>query len=120
MSGLVRASFESPEEVRPFEDGTGSLALVTLKGNPVGRATFEPGWRWSRHVKPIAGTDSCQAPHVGVVVSGRMHVAMDDGEEMDFGPWDLMVCPPGHDAWVIGDEPCVLLDWAGYGDYAKR
>lgn len=118
MSTLIRKSLDSPEEVRPFQD-KGRLELVTLEQGPVGRGTFEPGWRWSSHVKPIAGTDSCQSAHVGYVVGGRMVVRMDDGEEVEFGPGDVMVCPPGHDAWTVGDEPCVLVDWQGFADYAK-
>ena len=120
MAGLVRMSLDSPEETRPFEEGMGKLELVNLEGGPVGRATFEPGWQWSKHVKPIAGTESCQAPHMGYVMSGRMKVVMDDGEEMEFGPSDFMIAPPGHDAWIVGDEPCVVIDWQGVADYAKR
>jgi quercetin dioxygenase-like cupin family protein len=120
MAGLVRKSLESPDETRPFEDGKGQLKLVNLEGGPVGRATFEPGWQWSKHVKPIAGTRSCEAAHLGYFVSGRMKVVMDDGEEMDYGPGDIAVMAPGHDAWVVGDEPCVFIDWQGFADYAKR
>lgn len=120
MSGLVRKSLDSPEETRPFEDGKGKLELVNLEGGAVGRATFEPGWQWSKHVKPIAGTDSCQSSHMGYVISGRMGVRMDDGEQTEFGPGDFMVCPPGHDAWIEGDEACVVIDWQGVADYAKR
>jgi quercetin dioxygenase-like cupin family protein len=120
MSGLVRKSFDSPEETRPFEDGKGKIDLVDLGGGAVGRGVFEPGWKWSDHVKPIAKTDSCQAAHVGYCVSGRMVVVMDDGEQQEFGPGDVMIAPPGHDAWVVGDEACVLVDWQGFADYAKR
>ena len=120
MSGLVRKSFDSPEETRPFEGDTGQLQLVSTQEGLVGRATFLPGWRWSEHVKPIAGTDSCQAAHVGYFVSGRMKVVMHDGEEADFGPGDFAAMAPGHDAWVVGDEPCVFIDWQGFADYAKR
>jgi len=120
MSGLVRKSFEAPEETRTFEQGKGKLDLVNLDSGPVGRAVFEPGWRWSLHVKPIAQTESCQADHMGYCLSGRMVVAMDDGEQQEFGPGDFMVVPPGHDAWVVGDEPCVMLDWQGVADYAKQ
>ncbi|MFI0739997.1 cupin domain-containing protein [Streptomyces sp. NPDC021100] len=120
MAGLMRKSFDAPEEVRPFEDGKGRLELVSLSTGPVGRATFEPGWRWSAHVGPIAGTDSCQAAHTSYVVSGRIKVVMDDGQEEEFGPGDVMSCPPGHDAWVVGDEACVIVDWQGFTDYAKR
>jgi quercetin dioxygenase-like cupin family protein len=116
---LARMSLDQPDEVRPFEQNSGHLDLVITQGGAVGRATFEPGWRWSEHVKPIAKTDSCQAPHVGYVISGRMGVLMDDEGREEFGPGDVMIVPPGHDAWTIGDEPCVVIDWSGFGDYAK-
>jgi quercetin dioxygenase-like cupin family protein len=120
MAGLVRMSLDSPEETRPFEGGTGQLQLVDMKEGGVGRATFLPGWRWSLHVKPIAETGSCQAAHMGYFISGRMNVVMDDGEEMEYGPGDFAIMPPGHDAWVVGNEPCVVIDWQGFADYAKR
>ena len=120
MAGMIQMSFDTPEEVRPFEQNSGRLELVNLAGGPVGRATFEPGWQWSKHVKPIAGTDSCQAAHMGYVISGRMKVVMDDGQEAEFVPGDFMVCPPGHDAWIVGDDACVVIDWQGLADYAKR
>jgi quercetin dioxygenase-like cupin family protein len=119
MAGLIRMSFDAPEEVRRFEDGSGQVELVKLDSGPVGRATFRPGWRWSEHVKPIAGTESCQAAHVGYFVSGRMTVVMDDGEEVEYGPGDFAVMPPGHDAWTVGDEDCVFIDFQGFADYAK-
>ncbi len=119
MAGLIRKSLNEPEEVRPFQD-KGKLELVNFDSGPVGRGTFEAGWRWSTHVKPIAGTESCQAAHLGYVVSGRMSIRMDDGQESEFGPGDVMSCPPGHDAWIVGDEACVLIDWQGVADYAKR
>lgn len=119
MAGLVRMSLDEPEEVRPFEGGTGQLALVNLEGGAVGRAVFEPGWQWSKHVKPIAKTESCQASHMGYMVSGRMKVVMDDGQSEEFGPGDVMICSPGHDAWVVGDEACVVIDWTGFADYAR-
>lgn len=120
MPSLIRKSFDSPEEVRPFEGDSGELALVNLDEGPVGRATFLPGWRWSENVKPIAKTDSCEASHMGYFVSGRMKVVMDDGEEMEYGPGDFATMKPGHDAWVLGQEPCVVIDWTGFADYAKR
>jgi mannose-6-phosphate isomerase-like protein (cupin superfamily) len=120
MPSLIRKSFDSPEEVRPFEGDSGELALVNLDEGPVGRATFLPGWRWSENVKPIAKTDSCEASHMGYFVSGRMKVVMNDGEEMEYGPGDFAVMAPGHDAWVIGDDPCVVIDWQGFADYARR
>jgi quercetin dioxygenase-like cupin family protein len=119
MSGLIRKSLDAPEETRPFNEGKGKLDLVNLESGPVGRATFEPGWKWSLHVKPIAGTESCQAAHMGYYVSGQMLVRMDDGEEIEYGPGDFAVIPPGHDAWTIGDEACVVIDWQGFADYAK-
>ena len=120
MAGLIRRSFDSPDETRPFEQDMGKVELVNAEGGGVGRGTFMPGWQWSKHVKPIAGTDSCQAAHTGYCVSGRMKVVMDDGTETEYGPGDFAQIPPGHDAWIVGDEPCVFLDWQGFGDYAKR
>ena len=110
--------FDSPDETRPFEKGR--IDLVHFGDITVGRGTFEPGWRWSEHVKPIAGTDSCQVQHVGYVLSGGMGVRMDDGTEAEAGPGDVVVIAPGHDAWIVGDEPCVLLDFGGLTGYAKR
>ncbi|MDN3296303.1 cupin domain-containing protein [Streptomyces ficellus] len=118
MATIVRRSFESADETRPFEEGKGRLDLLNTDQGPVGRAVFEPGWQWSKHVKPIAGTDSCQAAHTGYVLSGRMKIVMDDGTEGEAGPGDFVQVAPGHDAWVVGDEPCVMLDWVGFGDYA--
>lgn len=117
---MVRRNLDAPDETRRFENNTGKLDVVNIDGSAVGRATFQPGWRWSKDVKPIAGTASCQAPHVGYFVSGRMKVVMDDGETLEFGPGDFAVIPPGHDAWVVGDQPCVMVDWHGFADYAKR
>jgi quercetin dioxygenase-like cupin family protein len=120
MSRLIRKSFDTPEETRSFEGASGQLELVNLDSGPVGRATFLPGWKWSEHVKPIAGTESCQAAHLGYFVAGRMVVVMDDGETVEYGPGDFAVMAPGHDAWIVGDEPCVVIDWQGFADYAKR
>ena len=114
---LEAKNLDHPDETRPFENG--EMAVVNVAGVTVGRGLFRPGWRWSNDVKPIAGTESCQAPHTGYVISGRMHVIMDDGAEGEAGPGDAVVISPGHDAWVVGDEPCVLLDWSGVADYAK-
>jgi quercetin dioxygenase-like cupin family protein len=120
MAGMMRKNLDSPEETRPFEEGMGQVDMVNLDAGPVGRGTFNPGWQWSKHVKPIAQTESCQAAHMGYYVSGRMKVVMDDGEETEFGPGDFAVIPPGHDAWVVGNDPCVVIDWQGFADYAKR
>jgi quercetin dioxygenase-like cupin family protein len=117
-SALQRVAIDSGE-TRPFKDGKGRLEIVEVGAGTVGRATFEPGWKWSEHVKPIAGTDSCQVDHAGFVISGRMTVVMDDGSQEEFGPGDVMIAPPGHDAWTTGDEPCVVIDWAGGANYAK-
>ena len=95
MAGLVRKNLDAPEETRPFEDGMGQVDLVNIEAGPVGRVTFWPGWRWSKHVKPIAGTGTCQAPHLGYFISGHMNVVMDDGQETEFGPGDFSVIPPG-------------------------
>ncbi|MGW1496502.1 cupin domain-containing protein [Streptomyces sp. NBC_01410] len=120
MAGIVRKTFDSPEETRPFGEGTGRLDLLTTESGPqVGRAVFEPGWKWSKHIKPIAGTDSCQSHHLGYVLSGRMKVVMNEGESAEIGPDEFIDIQPGHDAWVVGEEPCVVLDWAGFVDYAK-
>jgi quercetin dioxygenase-like cupin family protein len=112
-------STRSPDETRPFAD-KGQAAVVNVDQHPVLYGTFEPGWRWSEHVKPIAGTDSCQAPHLLYCLSGRMHVVMADGSEGELGPGDVASIPPGHDAWTVGDEPCIAVDFGGYSQYAKR
>jgi len=119
MADVEVKSFESPDEVRPFE-GKGQAQVVNVAGRVIGRGTFEPGWRWSENVKPIAGTDSCQVSHLGYCVSGRMRIFMDDGASGECGPGDVIAIPPGHDAEVVGDEPCVFLDFGEFGDYAKR
>jgi len=119
MAALTGKRFENPDEVRSFTDDTGQVELIDLNGHAVGRGTYQPGWRWSENVKPIAGTDSCQVEHIGYVMSGRMALKMDDGAEREFGPGDAFHIPPGHDAWIVGDEPCVLLDFGGLKGYAK-
>ena len=116
MSGLVTKSLDSPEEVREFPKG--KLELVKLGDVTVGRGTFEPGWKWSDHVKPVAQTDSCEQPHLGYVVSGSMEVVMDDGQTEVAGPGDAVAIAPGHDAWIVGGEPCVILDFTGMTTYA--
>jgi quercetin dioxygenase-like cupin family protein len=107
-----------PDETRQFTD-KGQAQVVNVQGHPVLYGVFEPGWRWSEHVKPIAGTDSCQASHAIYCISGRMHVVMDDGTEADLTPGDVMMIDPGHDAWTVGDEPCVAIDWVSAANYAK-
>jgi quercetin dioxygenase-like cupin family protein len=117
MAGLEVKNLGSPDETRPFAD-RGRAEVVTVGGQTILRGTFEPGWRWSEHVKPIAKTDSCQAAHTAYVLSGRMHIRMDDGTEREVGPGDVFVCAPGHDAWIVGDEPCTLVDFSA-PQYAK-
>ncbi|MCP2043314.1 cupin domain-containing protein [Pontibacter sp. HSC-36F09] len=109
--------FGSPDEVRDFPKG--KLELIKVGGAMVGRATLEPGWKWSESVKPIAKTDSCQAAHFQYHVTGVLRVRMDDGTEFDCRPGDVSTLPPGHDAWVVGDEPVVLVDFQGMADYAR-
>jgi uncharacterized cupin superfamily protein len=116
---LEKKSFGTPDDIRPMAE-MGRVEIVKIGDGVVGRATFEPGWRWSEHVKPIAGTDSCQSTHLGYVISGRQRVVMEDGSELEFGAGDVVSIPPGHDGWVVGDEPCVLLDFAGMEHYAER
>jgi quercetin dioxygenase-like cupin family protein len=118
MAGLTIKSTGSPEEVRPFV-AHGRADVVDLNGHPVIYGTFEPGWRWSEHLQPIAKTDSCQAPHLLYCVSGRMGIRMDDGTEGEIGPGDVVSIAPGHDAWTIGDEPCIAVDFGGFAQYAK-
>jgi len=110
---------EKPDERRDFPRG--HLEAVHLTGLDFAVGTFEPGWRWSESVAPIAGTKSCEIHHNGYVVQGRMHLRMDDGGESEVGPGDVFVCPPGHDAWVVGDEQVIVYDFAGgmATDYAK-
>lgn len=110
-------SFEKPEEIREFPNGR--LELVTIGGATVGRATFEPGWRWTTSVQPLAQTRSCEAPHFQYHVSGVLRIRMDDGEEFDCRAGDVSLLPSGHDAWVVGDEPAVVVDFQGMIDYAK-
>jgi quercetin dioxygenase-like cupin family protein len=111
-------SVGKPDETRPFA-GKGQAAVVNVLGHPVLYGTFEPGWRWSEHIKPIAGTDSCQATHLVYCLSGRMRVETDGGDQGEIGPGDVAAIEPGHDAWVVGDEACVTVDFGGYAQYAK-
>ena len=110
-------SFSAPDEVRTFEKGRAEI--MNIGSGEVGRLTFQPGWRWSDHVKPIAGTDLCEAPHFQYHVSGTLRIQMSDGTEFDAHPGDVTSLPSGHDAWVVGDEPAVVVDFQGMLDYAK-
>ena len=118
MATMDIKSLDRPDETRKFV-AHGHLEVVSLTGMTLGRATFEPGWRWSNDVRPIAGTESCMAAHAGYVIAGRMGLRMDDGAEGEVGPGDGFYFAPGHDAWVVGDEPCIMLDFTAAEDYAK-
>lgn len=117
MAKAERKDLESPDETRTFEKG--KVELVNIGGGVVGRLTLEPGWKWSEHVKPIAKTDWCEAPHFQYQAAGKLHVKMTDGEEFDVGPGEITALPVGHDAWVVGDEAVVLIDFVGATNYAK-
>ena len=106
MAGIETKSFDSPDETRT-PDKTKVEVVRVGSSTTAARVTFQPGWRWSECIKPVAGTDSCQARHVGVAVSGRLHVEHEDGSTGDAGPGDLYIIEPGHDGWVVGDEPFV-------------
>ena len=108
----------APDESRPFA-AHGHVELHHVGNGTVMRGVFEPGWKWSADVAPIAGTKSCQAPHLGYVISGRMRIKMEDGAEEELSPGDFFRIAPGHDAWVVGSEPCVMVDFGGYEQYAK-
>ena len=106
---LAVKNLDTPDDKRSFEHG--DVRMVHIAGAIIARADFNPGWRWSTDVKPVVGTGSCQGSHTSYVVSGRLHVRMDDGRECELGPGDAHVVGPGHDAWVVGDEPCVTVDF---------
>lgn len=109
--------FASADETRMF--GHGKVDIVHVGDTDVARLMFEPGWKWSVDVRPVAQTQTCQSAHLGYVVSGRMHVKMDDGLEIDLSPGEAFFIPPGHDAWVTGDETCVAFDVTAAPNYAK-
>lgn len=111
-------SFTKPDEVRTFPKG--KLELVNIGGAVVGRATFEPGWKWSTSLQPLVKTKSCEAPHFQYHVSGTIKILMDNGTEFVCKAGDVSLLPEGHDAWVIGDEPVVIVDFQGMLDYAKQ
>jgi len=118
MTHTEHKQFTSPDETRSFEKG--KVELVNTESGTIGRLTLQPGWRWSEHVKPIAKTKSCEAPHFQYHVSGRLRIRMDDGTEFEAGPGDVTCLPSGHDAWVVGNDPVVVVDWHGATSYAKK
>ena len=109
--------FGKPDEVREFPKGR--LELIKIGGATVGRAVFDPGWKWSTSVQPLVKTKSCEAPHFQYHVSGILRILMDDGTEFVCRPGDVSLLPSGHDAWVVGNEPAVVVDFQGMIDYAK-
>ena len=117
MLDIILKRFDAPDETRLFAKGR--LEIVRIGGMTIGRASYEPGWRWSEHVSPVAGTTLCEVEHVGMVLSGRAMAAMEDGTEVILSPGSLFYVPPvPHDSWVIGDEPYVSLHFMGAEQYA--
>jgi hypothetical protein len=118
MLEVVLKRFEQPDEVRLFEKGR--FEVINIGGMTVGKATYEPGWKWSEHVSPTAGTPFCEVEHIGMVISGRATVAMKDGEIHELGPGTVFHVPPvAHDSWVLGDEPYVSIHFLGADQYTK-
>lgn len=116
MAKMRVHNISDPEDVREFTKG--HVDIVRLGEAAVGKGTFEPGWKWSTHVAPIMGTSSCQAEHFGYVLKGRMTIAMDEGEKYELKPGDFCLIPPGHDAWVEGNEAFEFVDFSGFEEYA--
>jgi quercetin dioxygenase-like cupin family protein len=118
MTDVILKRFEMPDETRLFEKG--KFEIVNIGGMTIGRATYEPGWKWSEHVGKAIGATSCSVEHVGMVVSGSATAAMDDGSVIEMRDGDVFYIPPGHDSWVVGSEPYVSLHFMGAGDYARK
>jgi hypothetical protein len=113
-----KKSFNKPEEIREFP--LGRLEIITIGGVTIGRAIFQPGWRWSKSLQPLAKTNSCEAPHFQYHVAGILMVKMDDGTEYECRAGDLSLLPSGHDAWVVGDEPVIVVDFQGMYNFGKK
>ncbi|MBI4468079.1 MAG: cupin domain-containing protein [Acidobacteria bacterium] len=118
MIDVMVKRFEAPDETRRFEKG--KFELVNLGELTIGRASYEPGWKWSEHVAPLAETATCDVAHIGIVLSGCVKVLMNDGQEFELRAGDVFQIGPGHDSWVVGEEPYVSLHFFGAGDYAKE
>jgi hypothetical protein len=118
MYEVILKQFEQPDEIRTFEKG--KFEIINIGGMTLGRATYQPGWKWSTHVGAATGTKSCSVEHVGMVVSGRATAAMDDGRIIEMKPGDIFYIAPGHDSWVVGDDPYVSIHLMGASDYAKH
>lgn len=116
MYEVILKRFETSDEVRTFEKG--KFELIHIGGMTIGRASYEPGWGWSEHVGKATGAKSCQVQHVGLVVSGRATAAIDNGRVVEMKAGDLFYIEPGHDSWVVGNEPYVSLHFMGAGEYA--
>jgi hypothetical protein len=117
MSTMQSKKLSQPDEKRAFEKG--QIDLVTLGNVTFGRGIFQPGWKWSASVKPVVKTKSCESSHLTYHLAGRLRVKMDDGVEQEFGPGEVSLIPPGHDAWVVGNEPVEIIDISGMKEYAK-
>ncbi len=118
MLQVVLKRFAEPDEIRRFEKGT--FEIVHIGGMTIGRATYEPGWRWSTHVGKALGQVECGVEHVGMVLSGCATAAMSDGTVIELHAGDIFHIPPGHDSWVVGSEPYVSLHFSGAATYAKH
>jgi mannose-6-phosphate isomerase-like protein (cupin superfamily) len=119
MAGVEVKSVNQPDEVRQFPDDKGEGNMLDVAGHSVMFATMQPGWRWSEQMKPVAGTEQCEATHLLYCISGRMKIQHQDGTEAEIGPGDVAAIEPGHDAWVEGDEACVSVDFGGYRQYGQ-
>ena len=117
MGKAEHKHFAKADETRKFDHG--KMEVLKVGGGTVGRMTFEPGWRWSKHMKAGAGTELCEAPHFQYHIAGKLRIKNADGSEFEAGPGDITSLPAGHDAWVVGDEPAVVVDWHGATNYAK-
>jgi mannose-6-phosphate isomerase-like protein (cupin superfamily) len=118
VMSLMQKSFQKPDEVREFPNGR--IEYVNIEETSLARITLQPGWKWSRDVRPKVETGLCESPHLQYVVSGRLLVAMDSGRKLDLKAGDFVQIPPGHDAWVLGNEPFIAIDLAGLKDYLKK
>lgn len=118
MTTLAVKNIQEADEIRELLKT--KIEVVNFDDITIMRATFQPGWKWSQCIKPTAGTSSCEVPHINYILSGHILLAMDNGEQRTLGPGDVAVISPGHDAWVVGDEPCIALDFTGGKIYGKK
>ncbi len=118
ITKVMKKSLNNPDEIRPF--GQSKMELVNFEDVTIGRITLMPGWSWEKDIKSLVNTPSCQVPHTQYCLQGRLKVIMDDGTELEIGPGDAVVIPPGHKAHVVGNEPFVAIDFSGAGKYAKE